>query len=544
MTAVSVKVLIIASGSYVDPELEAEFGRVPPAFLPVANKPLYLNQLAAIGSSKSRVILTVPEDFRVSGDDGAILSELGVEVIHVPNGLKLGESIVYTINVTATANGAIGILHGDTLIRDANFEEVDVVSVAPPQSHYKWDRPPSGEGTGSAAENDFTSLPINVVLSGYFSFSDAGLLVQAITKSSGDFVSGLTRYHHVRPLRSARVGDWLDFGHVRTFYNSRKELTTQRAFNALVISDNEVTKFSADREKIDAEAQWYERLPPDLRIFSAAYLGRRVSVSGLPGYAVEYLHIPTLSDLFVYGRLGREAWDEIFDSCDNFLCSMQRHLEPSNSRDRVSGLFLEKTLVRLEQYSRAARVDLDKPCRLNGIVAPSLYKIAELAASAIPSHTESPLTLVHGDFCLSNILFDSRARLIKVIDPRGIDAAGKAFAYGDQRYDIAKMYHSVIGLYDHIIAGRYRLSQSKQLDFEFSLQCSEEVVSIVRQFESKRFAGIVPSDVGVPAIAVLLFLSMLPLHSDNSSRQTAFIANAIRLFLRLGVTNTLNARVA
>ena len=32
------------------------------------------------------------------------------------------------------------------------------------------------------------------------------------------------------------------------------------------------------------------------------------------------------------------------------------------------------------------------------------------------------------------------------------------------------------------------------------------------------------------AITVHLFLSMLPLHSDNSKRQDAFIANALRLF--------------
>ncbi len=57
-------------------------------------------------------------------------------------------------------------------------------------------------------------------------------------------------------------------------------------------------------------------------------------------------------------------------------------------------------------------------------------------------------TLVHGDLCLSNILYDLRCRVCKFIDPRG--SFGVPGIYGDPRYDVAKMYHSVYGLYDFI----------------------------------------------------------------------------------------------
>jgi hypothetical protein len=35
----------------------------------------------------------------------------------------------------------------------------------------------------------------------------------------------------------------------------------------------------------------------------------------------------------------------------------------------------------------------------------------------------------------------------------------------------------------------------------------------------------------VQPLVVLLFLSMLPLHSDNPARQAAFFANALRLYI-------------
>ena len=34
--------LLIMSAAYVDQELQSEFGLIPPAFLPVGNKPLYV----------------------------------------------------------------------------------------------------------------------------------------------------------------------------------------------------------------------------------------------------------------------------------------------------------------------------------------------------------------------------------------------------------------------------------------------------------------------------------------------------------------------
>ena len=58
---------------------------------------------------------------------------------------------------------------------------------------------------------------------------------------------------------------------------------------------------------------------------------------------------------------------------------------------------------------------------------------------------EGPGSIMHGDFCLSNILYDLRSRICKLLDPRG--SFGASGIYGDPRYDVAKLYHSVYGLY-------------------------------------------------------------------------------------------------
>jgi hypothetical protein len=141
--------------------------------------------------------------------------------------------------------------------------------------------------------------------------------------------------------------------------------------------------------------------------------------------------------------------------------------------------------------------------------------------------------VLHGDLCLSNILFESRLGRIKVIDPRGLNARGKFSFYGDLRYDLAKLTHSVVGLYDHILAGAYYLERKYSSDFcsfELEIHIDERVKSVQNAFIDREFLpGLKPLDV-IP-ITILLFISMLPLHADEPRRQDALLANALRLYV-------------
>jgi hypothetical protein len=196
-------------------------------------------------------------------------------------------------------------------------------------------------------------------------------------------------------------------------------------------------------------------------------------------------------------------------------------------------LYEDKTRARLSQFARESRISLSAPCRFGGVWLPSLEAMAALAASAIPELPSDKQTLVHGDFCFSNILYDSRADCIQVIDPRGLDANDEFSVFGDIRYDIGKIYHSAIGKYDFIVAGYYQLTQSSPLDVTLILPENLSTRGLAGAFYSQSFAGRRPGDTAVHAICVLLFLSMLPLHADDPTRQSALLANAMRLFVDL-----------
>ena len=69
-------------------------------------------------------------------------------------------------------------------------------------------------------------------------------------------------------------------------------------------------------------------------------------------------------------------------------------------------------------------------------------------------------SIIHGDLCFANIMVDSNFSFIKVIDPRG--KFGTYDIYGDFRYELAKLFHSVDGKYDFIIKDLFDLDYNTE----------------------------------------------------------------------------------
>ena len=71
----SSRTIIITSAAYLEPQLEVEFGRIPPSFLPLGGTRLYEHQYSVIKKLNARIILSVPQDFVLPRQDINKLSE-------------------------------------------------------------------------------------------------------------------------------------------------------------------------------------------------------------------------------------------------------------------------------------------------------------------------------------------------------------------------------------------------------------------------------------------------------------------------------------
>lgn len=520
---------LLTSAAYLDQEFSSEFGRIPPAFLPVGNQRLYHHQIKTLPEGERR-ILTVPESYRVGDDDRAALDRLDVEVLEIPDGLSLGESVVCAVNLASLAPGdPLRILHGDTLIQDLPIEELDAIGLSEVDGNYNW-AVYTGDTERLLIPLDDTQLvrgPVQIA-NGWFSFSDSGALVRAITKKRGNFIDGISLYAQQKPLKTVSVERWLDFGHIHTFYRSKSQMTTQRAFNKMTIGTKTVTKRSDKIDKMRAEANWFQSLPDDLKVYTPHFI-RELKDGDHHGYEIEYLYLTALNELFVFSSLPRFVWRRIFSACFEFLDACHHHHDTANHDADVTRLFRDKTRRRLDEFSEQSGIDLDAGWTLNGCTTPGLNQVADFASGIIDTVPTELACVSHGDFCFSNILFDFRCQGVRLIDPRGLDVDDRPSIYGPQVYDLAKLAHSAIGQYDFIMAGYYRVSREDQA-LSLELGGNDNVENVQNLFEEMILARFDVSKDRLCAMQVHLFLSMLPLHADDQNRQLALMANALRLY--------------
>lgn len=524
---------LIMSGAVVGQELAAEFGPLPPAFLPVGTRRLYELQLDALEGA-SGLHLVLPEAYPVPPDDARRLAERGVEIVPIPEGLRLAEAVVYALNSVGAGDAPVHILHGDTLIGAPPLETSDVIVGGPRASEYAWaEMAVDAAGrvtaleTTAAGEDGHEGRPI---AAGYFSFSSARELVRSLTRARGDFVAGLNHYLGDHEVRLVPASQWLDFGHLQTFFQSRLAVTTARAFNTVRIDGLTARKTSDDRGKIRAEAHWLNAIPPSVQIHTARLLAHGVD-GGRAFYETEYEYLPVVSELFVHGLLGRQSWMRILTACEAVLTACAADKGEGSADAALKTLCLDKTQERLERHARETGFQIGKPLSLAGRPMPALTQIAERLAVGLDLTSGRRENVMHGDFGFSNLLYDSRVRRIRALDPRGL-VGDRPGIYGDLRYDLAKLAHSIVGRYDQIIAGRYRATEH---DGDFTLEFEEIAAqpwleAALGEMTVDSVAALSPT---IRAAMTGLFLSMLPLHADRPDRQRAFIANALRLYAEL-----------
>jgi hypothetical protein len=166
--------------------------------------------------------------------------------------------------------------------------------------------------------------------------------------------------------------------------------------------------------------------------------------------------------------------------------------------------------------------------KVNGSIVSSPLVVIEKSADLLRKIAEKARwTPIHGDLCFSNILCEPDSVLVKLLDPRG--SFGKQGVLGDVRYDIAKLTHSVVGRYDFIVNDLFEVRVDSPGELVLEMPFRADIRPIVDEFETIFLADKVLRD-EVLLITAWLFLSMLPLHSENPRRQLAMLGTGLKLF--------------
>ena len=512
--------IFITSGQYLKIEIQNEIGALPPCFSFLQNKRLYEFQVELLRNSwpLEKIILTLPKDFEIPQYDKNRLEELEIEIYRGKDNLDLGKGI-YDLIKKFNPN-SMKILHGDTYFEYLNTKE-DLIIISKPEEIAEWH-----------SLSDNTNYESNLVWAGFFNFSKPKILLKSLKSSKFIFHKSVKKYSEAINVSEKKIIPWYDFGHIEGFHKSREKYTTERSFNDLKVDNYEVTKSSRDKEKISREFFWYLNLPSHLKKFVPNVYGLE-NLKSKSSYKMTYINGFSLSELMLFSKLNDAKWDNIFYEIKSFL-KLQKHRLPHNKKNladrNFKSFFSKKNKKRITALKKMSFIDFNKKLSFNGRKVGYIEDIVKDLDSFIEKYKPIPAFL-HGDLCLSNIIYRARGNTISVIDPRGT-FKGKDSLIGDQRYDLAKLAHSIFWNYDRVISDEIKYYRNNNSFEENNLIKNHSQEYLKKIFISDKETSIMMR-ADVQAITSMLFLTMIPLHQDSKERQNSFFGIGLKIYQNL-----------
>jgi dTDP-glucose pyrophosphorylase len=531
----------------------------PKAMLPLHNKPIigwHLDKLLEEGIKNVCIIVGYKKEKLINyvdkfyGNQMNIIYAEQTELKGLAHAIQMG---INEIKKQISSNTKLLIILGDTIIKDdlsslllsSILHQDSFVGYKQVDDYKRWclletddkenikgfiDKPDTDPGTRKA-------------VIGIYYFDDLFLLDKSICsiidknikiKNEYQLSSAMEEYLVEKTIKGIEFKEWFDCGEVESFNNTRKNIT--RHFNSIeVTDDNTIKKKSKNEKKIQQEINWFLNIPNKLRVFVPQLIDYSI-LKGKTFYEIEYINFTPMQELFLYNLPDLPEWEKFFANIFYMVEKFNINSTKArfNSTEHLHDMLVTKTkdrLLELKQQDEYWSILFQKEkIFINGTEYKNLPLILESLFSYINTDVVANSAqfwqIIHGDLFFGNMLYDVHSDTLKIIDPRG--NFGLDGIYGDIRYDLAKLNHSVVGKYDFIVNDLYALTE-RNYNYDYILYDSprhNEIEKIFINYIDKNGFNYKH----VMAITGLLFLSMIPLHAENFNNQKMFYLKAIEIF--------------
>ena len=292
-----------------------------------------------------------------------------------------------------------------------------------------------------------------------------------------------------------------------------------------------MTKTSTNINKFIDEISWYINMPRTLQYMLPRIYSYSCNITK-PYISMELYGYGTLHDLLIHKTMTVNEWKKIFSQLRIIIDDMSNFTtyDAEEIKSSLTEMYINKTIERLNKLRNDEKLKVYFNCAMivNGEtldpIDTVIKRIKTDVKKILVDNFNSFFTIIHGDLCFPNILIEEKFNFLRLIDPRGSFGSFKLF--GDKRYELAKILHSIDGCYDYIIEDLFNI--------EYSNKCIKYELYNNSAFLKKLFkTEFNLSDTEyreIRLIESLLFLSMIPLHSDVPERQLAMLITGLKLF--------------
>jgi hypothetical protein len=302
-----------------------------------------------------------------------------------------------------------------------------------------------------------------------------------------------------------------------------------RYFNSLQGTEYRIRKSSSNKVKIKSEYTYYHLLPEKLQSWFVMPFEYQED-NDTASYAMERLYMTDIAIKWVHGSIKREEFSDLMDMYFYFFSERSKIEITKDAYQNINDkLYFKKVSERIEELKHLPEYDKINILITNNRLIGSIDEIFErykVLKKKVEQRVNYPSVSVigHGDPCFANALYNRSTRTLKFIDPKG--ALNEEELWTNPYYDIAKLSHSVCGLYDFFNNAMFDISINENFDYILTIP-----------FDNTEYKKIFKEKVimngfdywSVRLYEASLFLSMLPLHIDYPHKVFAFILNAVKI---------------
>lgn len=541
------KALLIPSALLVPPDMRNKFGELPTALFPLGNKTM-IERLYDKYKDIVDIIYIVVKRKQLLINDYINSKKLPIRIIELDELRDLGYTIQYGIEFIIRQEPSVDYVYvnfADSLLDEPiPVDNNDFIYYVTGMSTDEWTYFREKQGKieiilDKCLVGGDTSLgDVSNIFVGVFGFTNPHYFLELLKQYSNvqsdmdTFYQAIFTYSQEYPFTILHSQNWFDVGHSDN-YSKATTSVAARSFNSIEIDEQRgiLKKRSENKEKLVNEIRWYLRIPNKLQ-----YLLPRVYDYSLdltdPYVSMEYYGYHTLHESLVFGDLPLVKWQAIFqkllfaiNDMGKFTVTGERIQFEAALRD----IYLQKTFDRLDMMRNEPDFHsfFENTITINGKEYRSLNEYLKILPQLIEKLVVYTFTgqfnIIHGDLCFANILIEDTYDFIRVIDPRG--KFGTFDIYGDARYELAKLMHTLEGKYDFIIEDMFDIDV---IGNTIEYHVHKQIDNITNVFLDV-FRESIDNIQAVRLIEATLFLSMIPLHSDYKQRQFAMLATGVML---------------
>lgn len=313
-----------------------------------------------------------------------------------------------------------------------------------------------------------------------------------------------------------------------------------RAYNSFTTNFNNSTiRKHSKEDRLKQEAEYYKKVPKALSIYFP-----RLVESGYNKETEEYFlelelyPYENLGKYLVEGTLTAPQWREIAKHLAEILKEFSEVKMKQPFEQDLRAMYVDKTETEykrlVEGFKTFAELEKFPDIKLNGKTYKNFSNIWPTIKDRYLSKLLDPdkrPTVVHGDFCFSNILLGflkSGEPILRFVDPRG--TFGTLEVYGDPYYDLAKLMHSTDVGYEYIIYDRFNLEKIGEATFGLSYH-NDHKLAVNEIFSAELYSK--SDEKLIKLIEATIYIGMCARHYDSERRQLAMYLSGVRLLNEL-----------